>query len=90
MDPAASAAANGATGVFKTELSALAVQHYGAGLDARHLPGSWRSTANATEALAFAAKDALLVVDDFAPAGDSYQVLVRGQLGSIKNHSARP
>jgi hypothetical protein len=38
-------------------------------MDARHLPGSWSSTANALEGLAFAAKDALLVVDDFAPAG---------------------
>ena len=35
----------------------------------RHLPGSWSSTANATEGLAFAAKDALLVVDDYAPRG---------------------
>src|SRR5207302_6288443 len=46
----------GATGVFKTEVAALAQQHFGPGLDARHLPASWRSTANAIEALAFAAK----------------------------------
>jgi hypothetical protein len=59
----------GATGVGKTEVAALAQQHYGVGLDARHLPGSWSSTANSLEALAFAAKDALLVVDDFAPGG---------------------
>jgi hypothetical protein len=38
-------------------------------MDARNLPGSWSSTANALEGLAFAAKDALLVVDDFAPTG---------------------
>ncbi|MGH2688806.1 MAG: hypothetical protein ACRDKW_08370, partial [Actinomycetota bacterium] len=38
-------------------------------MDARNLPGSWSSTANALEGLAFAAKDALLVVDDFAPSG---------------------
>jgi hypothetical protein len=38
-------------------------------MDARNLPGSWSSTANALEALAFAAKDAVLVVDDFAPTG---------------------
>src|SRR5439155_20019622 len=39
-----------------------------------HLPASWRSTANAIEALAFAAKDSILVVDDFAPSGDAYAV----------------
>ena len=44
-------------GTFKTELAALAQQHYGAGLDARHLPGSWSSMGNSLEALAFAAKD---------------------------------
>jgi hypothetical protein len=61
----------GRTGVFKTELAALAQQHWGAGLDARHLPASWSSTANWTEAVLFAAKDALCVVDDFAPGGTS-------------------
>jgi hypothetical protein len=64
----------GPTGVFKTELAALAQQHFGAGLDARHLPGSWASTGNSLEALGFAAKDALLVVDDFAPGGSTHDV----------------
>jgi hypothetical protein len=59
----------GRTGTFKTELAALCQQHMGAGLDARHLPGNWSSTANALEVLAFHARDALLVVDDFAPTG---------------------
>jgi hypothetical protein len=62
------------TGEGKTELAALAEQHFGAGLDARHLPGSWSSTGNSLEVLAFAAKDALLVVDDFAPEGTSFDV----------------
>src|SRR5437867_2728114 len=57
----------GHTGFFKTEVAALCQQHYGAGLDARHLPASWLSTGNALEAVAFTAKDALLVVDDFSP-----------------------
>jgi hypothetical protein len=61
----------GPHGVGKSELAALAAQHYGAALDARHLPGSWSSTANALEAIAFAAKDALFVVDDYAPRGGS-------------------
>jgi hypothetical protein len=59
----------GPHGVGKTELAALCQQHFGADLDARHLPGSWSSTANASEGLAFTAKDSLLVVDDYAPRG---------------------
>ena len=46
-------------------MAALAQQHWGAGLDARHLPGSWSSTGNALEGQAFAAKDAIFVIDDF-------------------------
>lgn len=42
-------------------------------MDARHLIG-WSSTANALEMIAFQAKDALLVVDDFAPHGSPYDV----------------
>lgn len=60
----------GLTGVRKSELAALALQHFGAGLDSRHLPGNWSSTANSLEVLAFAAKDALIVLDDFAPQGN--------------------
>lgn len=63
----------GATGTGKTELAALAQQHFGAAMDARHLPGSWSSTGNALEMLAFLAKDALLVVDDFAPSGPAHE-----------------
>jgi hypothetical protein len=59
----------GPHGVGKSELAALAQQHFGAFLDARHLPGSWSSTGNALEGLAFAAKDALFAVDDYAPRG---------------------
>jgi hypothetical protein len=64
----------GPTGAGKTELAALAQQHYGAGLDARHLPASWSSTGNALEGLAFAAAHALLTVDDFAPGGSAADV----------------
>jgi hypothetical protein len=78
----------GPTGAGKTEEAALAQRHWGAALDARHLPGSWSSTANALEGIAFAAQHALLVVDDFSPAGGSSEVahmhreadrLLRGQ-----------
>ena len=60
---------SGPSGVFKTALAALAQQHFGAAMDASGLPANFASTANALERLAYAAKDALLVVDDFAPAG---------------------
>ena len=65
----------GPTGVLKTELAALIQQHFGAGMDSRNLPGSWSSTGNLLEAVAFAAKDAVFVVDDFAPAGSAGDVL---------------
>jgi hypothetical protein len=64
----------GPTGVFKSELAALAQQHYGAGMDARHLPANFASTGNALEMVAFYAKDALLVIDDFAPHGSMQDV----------------
>jgi len=59
----------GRTGTFKTALAALCQQHFGAAMDATCLPAHFASTANALEELAFCAKDALLVVDDFAPTG---------------------
>jgi hypothetical protein len=65
---------SGPTGVFKTELAALIQQHFGPGFDSRHLPGNWTSTANATEGLAFSAKDLVLVVDDFSPHGAATDV----------------
>lgn len=65
---------SGATGVWKSELAALAQSHFGAGFSGRNLPGSWSSTENALEGLAFSAKDALLVVDDFAPRGSTQDV----------------
>jgi hypothetical protein len=59
----------GRTGTFKTALAALCQQHFGAAMDAGRVPANFASTANALESLAFSAKDALLVVDDFAPTG---------------------
>jgi hypothetical protein len=64
----------GPTGCYKSEAAALAQQHFGAGMDARHLPASWASTGNALEGLAFTAKDALLAVDDFCPTGTGNDV----------------
>jgi hypothetical protein len=64
----------GSSGSFKTEMAALCQQHYGTGFGARNLPGNWSSTANATEGLAFAAKNMLMVIDDFAPGGSQTDV----------------
>ncbi len=64
----------GATGGFKSELAALEQQHFGAGMNRLNLPGAWASTANSIESLAFHAKDALVVIDDFAPHGNTADV----------------
>jgi hypothetical protein len=61
----------GPTGARKTALAAVIQSHFGAEFDERHVPGSWSSTSNALEALLFTAKDALVVIDDFAPRGSS-------------------
>ena len=58
---------SGATGAQKSELAALAQQHYGPTMTRSLLPGNWSSTDNALEGLAFTVKDAVLVIDDFAP-----------------------
>lgn len=78
----------GRTGTFKSELAALMQSHYGQLLDSRSLPGSWSSTANALEAQAYKAKNALFCIDDFIPSGTTWQVkayqktadqIIRGQ-----------
>jgi hypothetical protein len=64
----------GQSGTFKSELSALAQAHFGAGFTRLTLPAQWLSTANALERLAFEAKDCLMVIDDFAPKGSPLDV----------------
>jgi hypothetical protein len=55
-------------------LAPLAQRHFGAEMDRLHLPGAWSSTGNALEVMAFSAKDALFVIDDFAPQGSATDV----------------
>jgi hypothetical protein len=78
----------GRSGTFKSELTSLFQSHYGQAMDARHLPGSWSSTPNALEALAYYAQNAIFAIDDFVPVGTAYQIrayqtgadrLIRGQ-----------
>jgi hypothetical protein len=61
----------GATGRFKTALASILQQHFGTGFAAHRLPGSWASTANFNEVLAFVGKDAVIVIDDFRPGGSA-------------------
>jgi hypothetical protein len=61
----------GSSGAGKSQLAALAQQHFGPAMDADNLPASWLATANATALLAFYAKDTLLTVDDFVPVGNA-------------------
>lgn len=60
----------GPTGSLKSELAALAQRHFGA-FDRKTLPGSWTSTENALEARLFTVKDAVAVIDDYAPNADT-------------------
>ena len=68
----------GASGTFKTALAALCQQHFGAEMDAGSLPAHFSSTANALETLAFAAKDTMLVLDDFVPTGGAGDETLHG------------
>jgi 5S rRNA maturation endonuclease (ribonuclease M5) len=60
----------GPTGSLKSELAALAQRHFGT-FDRKTLPGSWTSTENALEGRLFTIKDAIAVIDDYAPNADS-------------------
>lgn len=78
----------GQSGAGKSELAALAQQHYGAALDARNFPMNWITTGNANEGIAFTLKDMISVIDDFCPIGSMTDIqrmhkdadrLLRGQ-----------
>ena len=64
----------GPTGVRKTEVAAIIQAHWGAAWHGKHLPAAWSSTANSLERLAFQTKDAVMVVDDFAPNGSATDI----------------
>ena len=62
---------HGHTGLLKSELAALAWQHYGALFASRGMP-SWTSTPNFLQGLSFSCKDALLIIDDLLGADVSF------------------
>lgn len=64
----------GPTGTYKSSCAALCQAHFGAEFDWAHLPGSWRTTANANAELQFRLKDAVFTVDDFVPKGSQSDV----------------
>ncbi|MEP7343431.1 MAG: bifunctional DNA primase/polymerase [Acidobacteriota bacterium] len=61
----------GKTGSGKSVLAALALAFFGQAFEFDNLPASWSSTGNSLESLAHTAKDCVLVVDDFCPAGSA-------------------
>jgi hypothetical protein len=62
---------HGHTGLLKSELAALAWQHYGALFASRGMP-SWTSTPNFLQGLSFSCKNALLIIDDLLGADVSF------------------
>jgi hypothetical protein len=70
MAPDFSMFISGATGGFKSCVTALIQAHFGKAFDDRNLPGSWSSTANALEIQASLAKNVIFTIDDFKPGHD--------------------
>jgi len=64
---------DGLTGGFKSEMAALAQQHFGKNWSRLNLPGTWLSTDNATEYDASRAKDVVFVIDDYKPGVTAYE-----------------
>lgn len=84
----------GPSGAFKSEIAALAMQHFGATFSRTNLPAQWVSTGNALERIGFDFKDALCVIDDFAPAGTQTDVqrlhkTAENVIRGIGNHGGR-
>ena len=65
----------GETGTKKSAISGIAQAHWGSAFaDGKHFTANWSGTANSLEGTAYFAKDALSVIDDFAPRGTTYDV----------------
>ncbi len=64
----------GPSGVYKSELGGLAMQHVGSRFDRLHLPAHWSATPNFLEGMCFRFKDVPVVIDDFAPTGSATDI----------------
>jgi hypothetical protein len=85
---------HGPSGVFKSEQLALAMGFYG-DFARTSLPANFSATANAVERFLFEAKDALLAIDDYHPAGDAREQAAMHQVANrilrgAGNASGRP
>lgn len=60
----------GQSGCFKSEITGLAQAFFGSGFNRLTMPANWDDTANVLLSKLFTAKDAIAVVDDFAPNGN--------------------
>ncbi|MBM3131214.1 MAG: DUF927 domain-containing protein [Chloroflexi bacterium] len=82
----------GATGVYKSALTAVALSHYGDFTQDDLL--QWSGTANSLEKYPFLLKDAPLVLDDFAPQNDQLSAQKLEQIAArlvraVGNHGGR-
>jgi hypothetical protein len=57
----------GETGSYKSSIAALFLSHWGGPFTKDNLPTTWVTTENALERLIFLCRDALVVIDDYAP-----------------------
>ncbi len=64
----------GTTGTYKSAIAGVLQGFWGEKFDGANLPANWSSTGNALEKIAFLAKDALLVTDDFVARGTRQEV----------------
>lgn len=71
IDPAFTFWFNGQSGSFKSTITALCMNHFGAFKDT-NLPDNWTSTENLLEKRLCICKDIPFVIDDFAPGASSY------------------
>ncbi|MCP4447575.1 MAG: hypothetical protein GY811_19875 [Myxococcales bacterium] len=81
--------AYGKTGSLKTTLWAWVQAHFG-DFDLEHLPAAFQSTANSIENRLHTVKDAVLVIDDFAPeSSNSYDPMRRAALRIVQSYANR-
>ncbi|MEW6771236.1 MAG: DUF927 domain-containing protein [Bacillota bacterium] len=84
----------GQTGSYKSTIAALVLSHFGGPFNKDSLPADWIASENSLEKLCFLCRDALLVIDDFAPENNRHEAAktekkINRIIGQIGNRSAR-